>query len=70
MLLGCCADQVPPPFRLYCQVAPDSMPLMLMRPSLVMWSLLLVPVSLISSMAGALGAVLSSVTVGARPNTT
>ena len=57
--------QLVPPSVLYCQEAPDSMPLMLTRPLLVMASLADEPVSAESARVGALKAVVSMVTLKA-----
>ena len=57
----CAALHVLPLLLLYCHVAPASMPLTVMLLSLVMLSVLLLPVSVVKANAGALGAEVSRV---------
>ena len=60
-LAACAVLQLLPPLVLYCQVAPASMPVTLMVPTLVMPSLLELPSSVARAKVGAAGAVLSIV---------
>src|SRR5207237_9207864 len=52
---------VEPPLMLYCTLAPLSTPLTFSAPLRVIWSLLELPVSLLSATVGAAGAVVSRV---------
>ena len=61
VLADCAALQLAPPLVLYCQVAPASMPVTLMVPTLVMPSLALMPLSIARAKLGAAGGVVSAV---------
>ena len=60
VLAAWAALQVLPPLVLYCQVAPASIPVTLMVPTLVMPSVALVPSSLARAKVGATGAAVST----------
>ena len=65
----CSGCQVVPELRLYCHLPPMTRPLTLIVPSLVIQSLLDLPVSLLSSSDGALGANVSTQVLAGAINT-